>query len=104
MGYSFRLAARILLYAKTHRQDNTYYDLCYISRGALAGKRNNKWKPLFRTMVIFVLCEICTDWINHTIFKKINVLGLRLIACIWPMFVSSVGYVSPFQHVYLFLF
>ena len=38
MGYSFRLAARVLLYA-SHRQDNTYHSLCYTSRGALAGTR-----------------------------------------------------------------
>ena len=27
MGYSFRLAARVLLYAPSHIQDNTYYSL-----------------------------------------------------------------------------
>ena len=37
MGYSFRLTARVLLYAPSHRQDNTYHGLCYTSRGALAG-------------------------------------------------------------------
>ena len=41
MGYSFRLAARVLLYASSHRQDNTYHGLCYTSRGALAGTRNS---------------------------------------------------------------
>ena len=37
MGYSFRLAAKVLLYASSHRQDNTYHGLCYTSRGVLAG-------------------------------------------------------------------
>ena len=37
---SNRLAARVLLYAPSHRQDNTYHGLCYTSRGALAGTRN----------------------------------------------------------------
>ena len=37
IGYSFRLATRVLLYAPSHRQDNTYHGLCYTSRGALAG-------------------------------------------------------------------
>ena len=37
MGYSFQLAARVLLYAPSHRQDSTYHGLCYTSRGALAG-------------------------------------------------------------------
>ena len=41
MGYSFRLAARVHLYASSHRQDNTYHGLCYTSRGALAGTRNS---------------------------------------------------------------
>ena len=40
IGYSYRLAARVLLYAPSHRQDNTYHGLCYTSRGALAGTRN----------------------------------------------------------------
>ena len=28
MGYSFQLAARVLLYASSHRQDSTYHSLC----------------------------------------------------------------------------
>ena len=40
IGYSFQLAARVLLYASSHRQDNTYNGLCYTSRGGLAGMRN----------------------------------------------------------------
>ena len=45
MGYSFRLAARVILYASSHRQDNTYHGLCYTSRGALAGTRNSSMGP-----------------------------------------------------------
>ena len=41
IGYSFRLTATVLLYAPSHRQDNTYHGLCYTSRGALAGTRNS---------------------------------------------------------------
>ena len=41
IGYSYRLTARVLLYAPSHRQDNTYRGLCYTSRGTLAGTRNN---------------------------------------------------------------
>ena len=40
IGYSFQLTARVLLYAPSHRQDSTYYGLCYTSSGALAGTRN----------------------------------------------------------------
>ena len=39
IGNSYRLTARVLLYAPSHRQDNTYDGLCYTSRGALAGAR-----------------------------------------------------------------
>ena len=39
IGYSYRLTARVLLYAPSHKQDNTYHGLCYTSSGALAGTR-----------------------------------------------------------------
>ena len=40
-GLLFPLAARVLLYASSHRQDNTYHGLYYTSRGALGGMRNS---------------------------------------------------------------
>ena len=48
---SFRLAARVLLYAPSHRQDSTYHGLCYTSRGALAETRNSSMGPPHRTMI-----------------------------------------------------
>ena len=45
IGYSYRLTARVLLYAPSHRQDNTYHGLCYTSRGALVGTRNSSMGP-----------------------------------------------------------
>ena len=45
IGYSYRLTARILLYAPSHRQDNTYHGLCYTSRGAMAETRNSSMGP-----------------------------------------------------------
>ena len=45
IGYSYRLTARVLLYAPSHRQDNTYHGLCNTSRGALAGTRNSSIGP-----------------------------------------------------------
>ena len=45
IGYSYRLTARVLLYAPCHRHDNTYHSLCYTSRGALAGTRNSSMGP-----------------------------------------------------------
>ena len=49
MGYSFRLTARVLLYAPSHRQDSTYHSLCYACRGALVRTRNSSvidWKQI----------------------------------------------------------
>ena len=40
-GYSFQLAARVLLYASSNRQDSTYHS----SRGTLAGMRNSSSGP-----------------------------------------------------------
>ena len=40
VGYFFRLAARVLLYAPSHRQNSTYN-----SHGALAGKKNSSMGP-----------------------------------------------------------
>ena len=37
-GLLFPIAARVLLDTPSHRQDNTYHSLCYISRAALAGR------------------------------------------------------------------
>ena len=45
MGYTFRLAARVLLYASSHRQDSTYHGLWC---GALAGTRNSSMNPPWR--------------------------------------------------------
>ena len=45
IGYFYRITARVLLYAPSHRQDNTYHGLCYTSRGALAGTRNSSMGP-----------------------------------------------------------
>ena len=45
IGYSYRLTARVLLYAPSHRHDNTYHSLCYTSRGELAGTRNSSMGP-----------------------------------------------------------
>ena len=41
IGYSYRLTARVILYAPSHRQDSTHHGLYYTSRGALAGTRNS---------------------------------------------------------------
>ena len=45
IGYSYRLTARVLLYAPSHRQDSTYHTAFVTSRGALAGTRNSSMGP-----------------------------------------------------------
>ena len=60
MGYSFRLAARVLLYASSHRQDNTYHGHCYTSRGALAGTRNSLKERMHKTPN--TLNHLCTSF------------------------------------------
>ena len=45
IGYSYRLTARVILYASSHRQDNTYHGLCYTSRGVI--KSNTEMKMIY---------------------------------------------------------
>ena len=57
MGYYFRLAARDLLYAPSHRQDSTYNGLCYTSRGVdheglIISNSAGYWKPKF--LILYV--------------------------------------------------
>ena len=57
IGYSYRLTARVLLYAPSHRQDNTYHGLCYTSRGALAGMRNSSMgRSIYGKITILIFC------------------------------------------------
>ena len=89
IGYSYRLAARVLLYAPSHRQDNTYHGLCYTSRGALVGMRNSSMGPphegsirrptapwantlplSYVPLPVFGLIPIPTSSINTHIFKN----------------------------------
>ena len=58
IGYSYRLTARVLLYAPSHRQDNTYHGLCYTSRGALAGTRRERERERERACVRACVCCI----------------------------------------------
>ena len=91
MGFSFRLATRVLLYASSHRQDSTYHDLCYTSRGSLAGTRNSSmgpphegsiWWPIapwanalttelhLATMLLIMYCVHCS--VIHLLFLFTN--------------------------------
>ena len=44
-GLLFPINSKVLLYASSHIQDNTYHGLCYTSRGTLAGSRNSSMGP-----------------------------------------------------------
>ena len=65
MRYSFRLAARVLLYAPSHRQDKTYHGLCYTSRGAHAGTRNSNDS----SNVPFNRVDVYTDYLSRPVYK-----------------------------------
>ena len=43
--HSFRIKARIFLYAPSHRHACTYYGLCYTSRGVLTETRSSSMGP-----------------------------------------------------------
>ena len=68
IGYFFRLAARVLLYAPFHRQDSTYHGLCYTSRGALAGTRNSLMGPPHEgsTRPVVLRFPMCAHPHTHT--------------------------------------
>ena len=40
----FLISSKVLLYASSHRQENTYYSLCYTSHGTLAGTKKFETK------------------------------------------------------------
>ena len=58
IGYSYRLTARVILYAPPHRQDRTYHSLCYTGRGALAGMRNSSMGVIKNTAILQVLWSV----------------------------------------------
>ena len=75
IGYSYRLTARVLLYAPSHRQDRTYHGLCYTSRGALAGTRNSSMGPLHegsirRPIAPWVNALTMEIWNKYCIYLK----------------------------------
>ena len=86
MGYSFRLTPRVLLYAPSHRQDNTYHGLCYTRRGALAGTRNSSMGPPYegstrrpiapRANALTTELHLAPIWLTEAISK---VTELRLL-------------------------
>ena len=90
MGYSFRLAARVLLYASSHRLNNTYHGLCYTSRGELAGSRNSSMGPPHEgsilqpvkkaTPIVMLYGELGRMPIELTIYRRMVCYWARLIS------------------------
>ena len=68
MGYSFRLTARVLLYAPSHRQDSTYHSLCYTSHGALAETRNSSMGSPHEGSIRWPIARLereIAQWVHH---------------------------------------
>ena len=73
IGYSYRLTARLLLYAPSHRQDNTYHSLCYTSRGALAGTSNSSMDISYVTQIWYRhQYNVCRIYIYFKIAEKVH--------------------------------
>ena len=92
IGYSFRLAARVLLYAPSHRQDSTYHCLCYTSRGALAGTWNSPMGPSHEgSMHYWEVCVILLSIIGKSVSLICLLLGslYHFIMHYWEVWVIS---------------
>ena len=103
MGYSFRSAARVLLYATSHWQNNIYHGLCYTSRETLAGMRNSLMGPSWRidptthhTMCKrcyhgatsrFLICSVCVFNLCR-LLVQLEVARLSFVLCsvCWQLF------------------
>ena len=119
IGYSYRLTARVLLYAPSHRQDNTYHGLCYTSRGALAGTRNSSMGPPHEgsirrpiapwanalTTELHLARRFKWTYVNTQTFAHISRIGVAC-TCLWipnSVFVSSMapGASSTLLHLFV---
>ena len=93
IGYSYRLTARVLLYAPSHRQDNTYHSLCYTSRGVLAGTRNSvttdtelkKIKKILTnwTLLLTKIREILNWFLGVFVYTYIHI-SISVCVCVYP--------------------
>ena len=82
IDYSYRLTARVLLYAPSHRQDNTYHSLCYTSHGALAGTRNNEGRKIMaqhiQLMSVMIESLVFPNWNIRKYMRLLASLHLRI--------------------------
>ena len=94
IGYSYRLTARVLLYAPSHRQDNTYHGLCYASRRALDGTRNSSMGPPHEGSTRRPIAP----WANALPLSYVP-LDFRLVTKLFGTVFSYLG--QYFKHYYL---
>ena len=84
IGYSYRLAARVLLYAPSHRQDNTYHGLCYTSfELGVSSSLSTTSKPLSWTVSTYnrdvfrtITLHLHYDWCNKGRGMRYPVCGM----------------------------
>ena len=82
IGYSYRLTARVLLYAPSHRQDSTYHGLCYTQWVHLMNDRSDDPSHHERTLYLwatsrsgsFITWNVCRVLVYFRTGQKI---GLR---------------------------
>ena len=90
MGFSFRLAARVLLYTLSHRQDCTYHCLCYTSHGALAGTRNSSMGPPWRN-----------DPTTHRTMSEHSYDGALMLKCVFCVQVDAIEFYTEEEQAML---
>ena len=90
IGYSYRLTARVLLYAPSHRQDSTYHGLCYTSRRALAGTRNSPMGPPHEGSI------------RRPIVPRANALPLSYVPLQWDNRTHSIWYILHYKLWYFY--
>ena len=82
MGYSFRLAARVILYASSHRQNNTFHRLCYPCLATQAETRNSSMAQPWRIdlMTHRTICERNGSCLIYHIFETLNLSHFTIIS------------------------
>ena len=92
MGYTFWLAARILLYASSHRQDNTYHSLCFQMAShiflhwefTIAHMSGCNFCPYYHLPQVSLLGVIVSRWwLMVYSFTHISSLGVYHCSYVW---------------------
>ena len=96
MGNYYRLTARVLLYAPSHRQDSTYHGICYTSRGALAGMRNSSMGPphegsIRRPLPLSYVPDGAIDPLASNRFLRVKCRASTGVDLVWYVSISRAG-------------